>query len=306
VGLGARWEARKQLKLYGFEIQQIDGYTPRDRTGRWVKLDVDMIHTAPEQRRRTLAVAPSPGQASLMWIWLPILAVPILGPALVGWKIWDEVRRTISEDPLVWEKQIRAFEKKERRRPVAKGAVVFAGSSTIRFWSTLSRDMAPLPAVQRGFGGAKVNDVIHYMDRLITTHDPAMVVLYIGANDMLGFGGNRPKSVEQMQQLYDTLLTGLHDRLPRARIVVLATFPSPLNARRARDIEAVNEYLRETAGDKPWLDLLDGNEALKTSSGDPDRSLFRFDRVHLNEEGYARWAQILRPKLLAHWQERLN
>jgi hypothetical protein len=78
-------------------------------------------------------VAPSPGQASLMWIWLPILAVPIVGPALVGRKIWDEVRRTISEDPLVWEKQIRAFEKKERRRPTAKGAVVFAGSSTIRF-----------------------------------------------------------------------------------------------------------------------------------------------------------------------------
>ena len=251
-------------------------------------------------------MAVTPGQASLMWIWLPILAVPIVGPALVGWKIWDEVRRTISEDPLVWEEQIRAFEKKERRQPTAKGAVVFAGSSTIRFWSTLARDMAPLPAVQRGFGGAKVNDVIHYMDRLITSHDPAMVVLYIGANDMLGFGGNRPKSVPQMQQLYDTLLTRLHDRLPRARIVVLATFPSPLNARRAREIEAVNEYLRETVEDKPWLDLLDGNEALKTASGDPDRSLFRFDRVHLNKEGYARWAQILRPKLLAHWRKKLN
>ena len=66
-----------------------------------------------------------------------------------------------------------------------------------------------------------------------------------------GFGGNRPKSVAQMQQLYDTLLTRLHDRLPRARIVVLATFPSPLNARRAGEIEAVNEYLRETVENKP-------------------------------------------------------
>ena len=85
-----------------------------------------------------------------MWIWIPILAVPVLGPAIVGWKIWDEIRRTISEDPLVWEKQIRAFEKKERKRPAPKGAVVFAGSSTIRLWGGLTRDMAPLPAVQRG------------------------------------------------------------------------------------------------------------------------------------------------------------
>ncbi|HET6416254.1 MAG TPA: hypothetical protein VFG22_08140, partial [Polyangiales bacterium] len=33
VALGARWEARKPLKLYGFEIQQTDRYTLRDRSG---------------------------------------------------------------------------------------------------------------------------------------------------------------------------------------------------------------------------------------------------------------------------------
>jgi len=241
-----------------------------------------------------------------MWVWIFILAVPVLGPAIVGWKILDEVRRTIGEDPLVWEKQIRAFEKRERKRPTTKRAVVFVGSSTIRLWGALAQDMAPLPTVQRGFGGAKVNDVIHYMDRLITAHDPAMVVLYIGSNDLLDFAGNRPKSVEEMQGLYDTLLTRLHDRMPDARIIVLATFPSPLNARRAPQIEAVNEYLHETAEDKPWLELVDGNSALKTSSGDPDRSLFRFDRTHLNRKGYMRWAQILRPKLLDHWRQELH
>jgi lysophospholipase L1-like esterase len=241
-----------------------------------------------------------------MWIWIPILAVLVLGPAILGWKIWDEIRRTISEDPLVWEKQIRAFEKTERKRPAPKHAVVFAGSSTIRLWGSLAQDMAPLQTVQRGFGGAKVNDVIHYMDRLITPHDPAMVVLYIGSNDLLDFGGNRPKSVEEMQGLYDTLLSRLHDRLPDAVIVVLATFPSPLNARRAAQIEEVNEYVRAAAVNKPWLALVDGNSVLKTPSGEPARSLFRFDRTHLNKKGYAHWAQILRPKLLDYWRQELR
>jgi hypothetical protein len=59
--------------------------------------------------------------------------------------------------------------------------VVFAGSSTIRFWNGLEEDMAPLPTVQRGFGGAKINDVIRYLDRLIARHEPSMVVLYIGS-----------------------------------------------------------------------------------------------------------------------------
>jgi lysophospholipase L1-like esterase len=242
----------------------------------------------------------------LMWIWIPILAVPVVGPAVVGWKIWDEIRRTISEDPLVWEKEIRAFEKSENKRPAPKGSVVFAGSSTIRFWGDLAKDMAPLPTVQRGFGGAKVNDVTHYIDRLITPHDPAMVVLYIGSNDLLDFGGNQPKSVEEMQRLCDTLLTRLHDRLPDARIVVLATFPSPLNARRAEQIDAVNEYVRKAAENKPWLVLINGNAGLRTPDGKPDRSLFRFDRIHLNKKGYARWTQILRPKLLDHWRQQLH
>lgn len=241
-----------------------------------------------------------------MWRWVAVFAVPVVGPVIVGLKVLDEVRRTISEDPLVWEGQIRAFEKAELKRPAPRGSVVFAGSSTIRLWGGLAKDMAPLPTVQRGFGGAKINDVIHFMERLIAPHEPVMVVLYIGSNDLLDFGGNRPKSTDQMQTLYDTLLTRLHDRLPDARIVVLATFPSPLNARRAEQIESVNEYVRKTAEDRPWLAFIDGNDVLKTSDGKPDRSLFRFDRVHLNRKGYSRWAQILRPKLLDHWRQQLH
>ncbi len=125
-----------------------------------------------------------------------------------------------------------------------------------------------------------------------------MVVLYVGSNDMLDFAGNQPKSVAQMRTLYETLLTGLHERLPRASIVVLATFPSPLNARRSPEIEAVNRSIGELAKDRPWLELIDGNAALRDGEGMPDSSLFRLDRVHLNSKGYERWANVLRPRLL--------
>jgi lysophospholipase L1-like esterase len=241
-----------------------------------------------------------------MWKWLALFALPGVGPALLGYKIWDEIRSTISEDPLVWERAIVAFEKQDRKNPPPKGAVVFAGSSSIRFWRTLAEDMAPLPCVQRGFGGAKVHDVIHYLDRLIAPHEPSMVVLYIGTNDMLDFGGNRPKSAEQMRVLYEQLFARLHARLPNATIAVLATFPSPLNKKRAPLIDAVNDSIREIAERTPWLELLDGNAALQLPGGEPDRSLFLFDRIHLNREGYRRWAQILRPKLNTMWRQELH
>ena len=241
-----------------------------------------------------------------MWKWLALFALPGVGPALVGYKIWDEIRSTISEDPEVWERAIRAFERQDRKQAPAKGGVVFAGSSTIRFWRGLSEDMAPLPVIQRGFGGAKVRDVFHYLDRLITIHEPAMIVLYIGSNDLLDFGGNRPKTLAEMSSLYDTLIDALHARLPHASVVILATFPSPLNAKRSALINSVNAMLREAARDRPWLSVLDGNAALQEPGGEPKRALFLFDRTHLNKDGYAAWTQILRPQLLALWDPRLH
>lgn len=49
VGIGARWEARKGLTLYGFEIEQVDRYTLSQRVGDEVKLSVEIVQTAPKQ-----------------------------------------------------------------------------------------------------------------------------------------------------------------------------------------------------------------------------------------------------------------
>jgi hypothetical protein len=49
VGVGASWEARKELKVYGFEMQQVDKYTLTDKVGDEVKLNVEIVQTAPKQ-----------------------------------------------------------------------------------------------------------------------------------------------------------------------------------------------------------------------------------------------------------------
>ena len=49
VGIGARWEARKELTVYGFEMQQVDKYTLTDKVGDEVKLDIEIVQTAPKQ-----------------------------------------------------------------------------------------------------------------------------------------------------------------------------------------------------------------------------------------------------------------
>lgn len=49
VGAGARWEARKDLVLYGFEVDQVDTYTLSEKVGDELKLNVQIQQTAQPQ-----------------------------------------------------------------------------------------------------------------------------------------------------------------------------------------------------------------------------------------------------------------
>ena len=111
-------------------------------------------------------------------IALAVLAIAAIWPVYV---VYRELEKASSEDPLVWEKDIARLEQVAIAEP---GAVLFVGSSSIRLWPSLPEDMAPLDAVQRGFGGAKINDVIFYADRLFAAEAPAAIVIFVGTNDI--------------------------------------------------------------------------------------------------------------------------
>src|SRR5258708_6157220 len=46
------------------------------------------------------------------------------------------------DDPAIWEADIRRFEVQDRRAGLPTGIIVFTGSSSIRFWTTLSAEVA--------------------------------------------------------------------------------------------------------------------------------------------------------------------
>jgi hypothetical protein len=49
IGVGASWEARKELVLYGFEVNQVDTYNLVSKVGNELKLGVKIRQTAPAQ-----------------------------------------------------------------------------------------------------------------------------------------------------------------------------------------------------------------------------------------------------------------
>ena len=103
--------------------------------------------------------------------------------------------RAAFHDPNAWEGSIRKFEARDRDCPPASGGIVFTGSSSFTLWSTLEQDMAPLPVINRGFGGAFMGDVVRYADRIVLPYEPSAVVLFAGTNDIAGRHPASPRTV---------------------------------------------------------------------------------------------------------------
>ena len=77
--------------------------------------------------------------------------------AYLFFDVSQSLEKARSEDPLVWASDIETFAERGVGEPET---LLFVGSSSIRFWGELAEDMAPVPVINRGFGGSKIGDVV--------------------------------------------------------------------------------------------------------------------------------------------------
>ncbi len=82
-----------------------------------------------------------------------------------------------------WEKDIAAFEQKDKEKPPPKNAILFVGSSSIRLWD-LTKSFPALEVINRGFGGSQIADSVHFAPRIVIKYEPRLVILYAGDNDI--------------------------------------------------------------------------------------------------------------------------
>src|SRR5271163_3619909 len=148
-------------------------------------------------------------------------------------------------NPEFWGSQISAFEKADRVNPPKPGVIVFTGSSSIRFWTTLADDMKPLEVINRGFGGSQIAQVNHYASRIILPYRPRAVVLYAGDNDL---SWPSSKSPEQVFGDFQQFLEIVHGQLPETWIYYVSIKPTILRrktwAKMQRTNEMIADYIR--------------------------------------------------------------
>lgn len=194
--------------------------------------------------------------------------------------------------PSRFAKEIEAFAAQDRTAPPQKGGIVFVGSSSVRMMD-IGKWLPGLKALNRGFGGAHISDVNHYLEETVLRYEPATVVFYCGGNDL--WDGKTP---EQVKADMDEFRTRLFERVPAARLILLAIRPSPQRFR-IRPIEAqFNTMLSEMAAADRRIVYLSGScDRYLDEAGRPRPELFVGDGLHMSDAGYRIWAEILSPVL---------
>jgi len=197
-----------------------------------------------------------------------------------------------------WEPSIRAFERQDKVHPVPPSAIVFTGSSSIAYWSSLAGDMKPLTVINRGFGGSEYTDVNHYADRIVIAYRPAAVVVYAGDNDLASPGRKSAQSVAQDVRQFVQIV---HAKLPDTWVFVLSIKPSILRWKAWPEMKEANQLIQDFLRTQDHAAYIDVASPMLDEHGRPSGDLFVGDGLHPSAKCYALWTSIIKPILMEHF-----
>jgi lysophospholipase L1-like esterase len=217
--------------------------------------------------------------------------------ALTVLSVFSALQAQELPDPTRYEQSIRQFEEQDATTPPPANAIVLTGSSSIMYWNNdAPADLAPLTVIPRGFGGTVMNDLLHYLDRVVLRYKPRAVLIYEGDNDT---GRNNIPNDMIIAQL-EEIISRIHAELPQARIYVLSVKPSVARAATWPTAQALNERYRALAEADPLVTYIDVATPFLQADGSVMTDIFVADNLHLNEKGYDIWAAAVREVLIEH------
>lgn len=192
-----------------------------------------------------------------------------------------------------FENEIQAFETRDRQTPTPTDAIVFTGSSSIRFWTNLASHFPDKTVLNRGFGGSELSDVRYFTDRVILPYQPKQIVLYAGENDI----ATGKQTARQTYTRFVNLFRYVRKKLPDATFTYLAIKLSPSRRTFWPAMNEANRLISRFLRTKSNAQFVDIRPAMLGPNGQVVSDLFRADSLHMTEKGYQQWVPVLRPYL---------
>ena len=189
-------------------------------------------------------------------------------------------------DPLRFAEEIAEFDAWDARNSPSENALLFTGSSSIRFWNTATA-FPDYIVINRGFGGSHITDMLHYYNQTIGRYSPSLIVLYCGENDIAS-----GRAIFHVFEDYLALLERISLDFPQTPVLFISIKPSSSRADQTERFAAFNRMIEAHSRTSRTLYYTDLSPSL-TTNGRPDNTYFREDLLHLNERGYELWNERL-------------
>lgn len=189
--------------------------------------------------------------------------------------------------------EIAAFEAQDKTTPPPASPILFVGSSSIRLWNGLTEAFPGKPVLKRGFGGSEISDVIRYAPRVVNPYKPKQIVLYAGDNDI----GQSNKSAREVYSQFTTFFALMRKLHPAATITYVSIKPSPARKQFLAVQAETNNLIKTYVNNQKNASFADVYTPMLGADGQPRADLFQADGLHMNEQGYAIWKQVIGPLL---------
>jgi lysophospholipase L1-like esterase len=172
--------------------------------------------------------------------------------------------------------------------------IVFVGSSSIRKWNDLERTFAGYVVMNRGIGGAVVNDITRYLDDVVFPYHPRQIVLYVGENDLPQLLTTADTVLERTKRL----IAAIRKKLPVVPILYISMKPSPSRDQYREKCKQANALIKEYISQEKGVTYIDIFTPMVDEAGHSRPELFGGDMLHMNAKGYAIWRAAVEPYLL--------
>jgi hypothetical protein len=204
------------------------------------------------------------------------------------------------ERVLAFENDIQAFARADQASPPRRGGILFVGSSIFRQWTNVVDQMAPLPVLNRAFGGSRTGDQLDRFDQMVKPYAPKVIVYYCGSNDLNATPADPPAMIFDRFRKFSERV---RDELPFTRLIFVTATRSPDRVPRWEQVDHYNALARAYCSTTPLREFIDINPTLVDREGRPRLELYQADRLHFLPVAYEGFTTVMRPVLDRAWDK---
>ena len=200
-----------------------------------------------------------------------------------------------------YEPSFKAFAEADAKTPPPRGGILFVGSSIFRQWTNVAEQMAPLPVLNRAFGGSRTGDQLARFAQVVPPYAPKVIVYYCGSNDLKA--GAEPEDPAAIFARFREFSERVRAAYPDTRLIFASATRSPDRVNRWEQVDHYNALARAYCAATPHRFFFDLNPLLVDAAGRPRLELYKDDKLHFHPPAYDLFAAALKPVVERVWRE---